>query len=91
MNYYIKVLLIISNMVFTHSYIITMGIIDKNYKIVKYKVSMDDAYLDLKLPKKPLVNKKKCDICGELINVKLAIPYNCTIPLGCPFNRKRSK
>ena len=27
-------------------------------------------------------------ICKLKINVKLSIPENCTIPLGCPYNKK---
>ena len=33
-------------------------------------------------------NFKKCDICKLRVNINEYIPENCTLPIGCPFNRK---
>ena len=33
-------------------------------------------------------NIKYCNICKMNIDTKLTIPYDCTIALGCPFNKK---
>ena len=89
---YIKAFIIISKLLCIDSFISSMSIIDKNYRTIKYKVKFVDSYIDLRPPKKLYLSEnKKCDICGEVVNVKMMIPYNCTIPLGCPFNRKSSK
>ena len=63
-----------------------MSIVDKFYNI-KYKKKITDSYLDSKPRMMVLSDTKICEICKERINVKREIPYNCTIPLGCPFNR----
>lgn len=54
---------------------------------IKYKKLFTDSYLDLKPKKMLLQDTKVCELCKERINVKREIPYNCTIPLGCPFNK----
>ena len=54
---------------------------------IKYKKLFTDSYLDLKPKKMLLQDTKVCELCKERINIKREIPYNCTIPLGCPFNK----
>lgn len=54
---------------------------------IKYKKLFTDSYLELKPTKMLLQDTKVCELCKERINIKREIPYNCTIPLGCPFNK----
>ena len=72
-------ILILINIIYTYQYIA-----DINY--IKLKPpNHGDNYLNIN---PNLQNIKKCDICKLKINIKEYIPENCTIPLGCPFNRK---
>lgn len=67
------------NIIYTYQYIV-----DSNY--IKLRTTYHtDNYLNIN-PK--LQNIKKCNICKLRINIKEYIPENCTIPIGCPFNRK---
>jgi hypothetical protein len=68
----------------TYSY---QYIVDSNY-IKLRETNFGDNYLNIN-PK--LNNVKKCDICKLKVNIKEYIPINCTIPIGCPFNRKLNK
>lgn len=67
------------NIIYTYQYIA-----DSNY--VKLRTTYHtDNYLNIN---PNLQNIKKCNICKLRINIKEYIPENCTIPIGCPFNRK---
>jgi hypothetical protein len=67
----------------------SMSIADKSYQRTKSYL-FGDSYLDLRPKKKiTLADERVCEICREKINVKREIPYNCTIPVGCPFSRKK--
>lgn len=73
----IKLTAIIFNyIIYSHCYVLTMSLQDK---------SLNKLKLSRKLP---LSDNRVCQICKEKINVKSTIPYNCSIPLGCPYNKK---
>lgn len=73
----IKLTAIILNYVmYGDCYVFTMSLQDKSHN--KLKLSR----------KPPLPDNRVCEICKEKINVKSTIPYNCSIPLGCPYNKK---
>jgi len=76
-TFLIKLSVIILNyFIYSDCYVFTMSIRDKSHN-------------KLKLSKKlPLPDNRVCEICKEKINVKSTIPYNCSIPLGCPYNKK---
>jgi len=84
-SYFIKIAIILNCTINIECYGIYMSIADKSYNI-KYNKLFSDSYLDLKQNGVVLSDTKICEICKERINVKREIPYNCTIPLGCPFN-----
>lgn len=84
---FIKLAIILNCAINIYCYSLSMSIADKSYNI-KYKKLFTDSYLDLKPRMMVLSDTKICEICKERINVNREIPYNCTIPLGCPFNRK---
>ena len=67
-----------------------MSIADKSYQRAQSYL-FGDSYLDIK-PKKKIIlaDERVCEICREKINVKREIPYNCTIPIGCPFSKKNN-
>ena len=44
-------------------------------------------FIKLKMPSS-IDNFKKCNICKLRVNINEYIPENCTLPIGCPFNRK---
>jgi len=85
-SWFIKLAIILNCIINIHCYSLYMSIADKSYNI-KYKKLFADSYLDLNPRKMVLSDTKVCEICKERINVKREIPYNCTIPLGCPFNK----
>jgi len=90
---FIKLAIIINSIININCYILSMSIADKSYNIKKNPL-FADSYLDLKPMKMVLSDTrdtKVCEICKERINVNREIPYNCTIPLGCPFNRNTKK
>jgi len=85
-NYFIILIIYINNII--NSYIINQN---HNIYLRKYKLNSDN-YLnikpnlrDIKLNEKK-ITEKICNICSLNINTKKMIPYNCTIPEGCPFN-----
>tara|TARA_B100000795_G_scaffold267948_1_gene253839 strand:+ start:12588 stop:12794 length:207 start_codon:yes stop_codon:yes gene_type:complete len=67
-----------------------MSIYDKSYQNAKKVSLFDNSYLDIR-PKNRIIltDERFCEICKKKINVKREIPYNCTIPLGCPFSKKK--
>lgn len=68
----------------------SMSIADKSYQRAQNYL-FGDSYLDLRPNKKIiLADERVCEICKEKINVKREIPYNCTIPIGCPFSKKKN-
>lgn len=75
--YYMQKLLfftiILIKIIYTYQYIT-----NNNYISLRYSSSNNDN----------LKNIKKCNICKLKVNIKEYIPENCTIPIGCPFNRK---
>ena len=76
-TFVIKLTAIILNYVmYSYCYVFTMSLQDKSHN--KLKLSR----------KPPLPDSRLCEICKEKINVKSTIPYNCSIPLGCPYNKK---
>lgn len=85
-SWFIKLAIILICTINIDCYSLFMSIADKSYNI-KYKKIFTDSYLDLKPNKMILSDTKVCKICKEKINVKREIHYNCTIPMGCPFNR----
>jgi len=90
---FIKLAIIVNSIIYINCYILSMSIADKSYNIKK-KPLFADSYLDLKPRKMVLTDikvTKVCEICKVNINIKQEIPYNCTIPLGCPFNRNTKK
>ena len=76
-TFFIKLTAIIINyVIYCDCYVFTMSLHDKSHN-------------KLKLTRKPLLpDNRVCEICKEKINVKSTIPYNCSIPLGCPYNKK---
>jgi len=93
LNYLLKIIIIINYFNIYYSYTNSIYcIIDKNFKKTRLNSYHDDKYLNLK-PKTitlQLPDERKCSICKTIINIKLRIPENCTIPEGCPFNRKKN-
>ena len=92
LNNILKILIFLNYLNIYSSYIIIKcGIVDNNYNHNNIKINnYNDKYLDLK-PKivtLKLPDERVCSICKLKINVKLSIPENCTIPLGCPYNKK---
>lgn len=86
-SWFIKLAIILNCVICIGCYTLSMSIVDKSYS-VKNKALFTDSYLDLKKPKKMiLTNNRVCEICKEKVDIKKEIPYNCTIPMGCPFNR----
>ena len=84
----IKLIIVLNTFVNSYMYQ-SMSIADRSYNIKK-KYLLDDSHLDLRPTKKIiLADERICDICKEKINVKKEIPYNCTIPIGCPYNKKK--
>ena len=73
-------ILILINIVFSYQYIA-----DTNYIRLRDGSNHNDNYLNIN---PNLKNIKKCNICKLKVNIKEYIPENCTIPIGCPFNRK---
>lgn len=47
----------------------------------------ENHFIKLKMPSS-IDNFKKCNICKLRVNINEYIPENCTLPIGCPFNRK---
>jgi hypothetical protein len=88
---FIKLAIIVNSIIYINCYILSMSIADKSYNIKKNPL-FADSYLDLKKPIKiSSADTRICEICKVNINIKREIPYNCTIPLGCPFNRNTKK
>ena len=59
--------------------------------IYTYQYIGESNYIKLRTQNSPdnnLHNFKKCNICKLRVNIDEYIPENCTIPIGCPFNRK---
>jgi len=48
----------------------------------------ESNFIKLKTPSSVDNNFKKCNICKLRVNINEYIPENCTLPIGCPFNRK---
>mgnify|MGYP001029133210 FL=1 len=91
-NNILKILIFLNYLNIYSFYIITKcGIVDNNYNHNNIKINnYYDKYLDL-IPKTvtlKLPDERVCSICKLKINVKLTIPENCTIQLGCPYNKK---
>lgn len=76
-TFFIKLTAIILNyVIYCDCYVFAMSLRDKSHN-------------KLKLTRKLLLpDNRVCEICKEKINVKSTIPYNCSIPLGCPYNKK---
>jgi|SaaInl85LU_5_DNA_1037374.scaffolds.fasta_scaffold04262_2 hypothetical protein len=72
-------IVILINVINSYQYIA-----DSNY-IKLRNTYHNDNYLNIN---PNLKNIKKCNICKLRVNIKEYIPENCTIPIGCPFNRK---
>ena len=90
LNNILKILIFLNYLnIYSSFIIIKCNIIDNNYNNIKIN-NYNDKYLDLK-PKTvtlKLPDQRVCSICKLKINVKLTIPENCTLPLGCPYNKK---
>ena len=85
-NYLLILIIYINNII--NSYITNHN---HNIYLRKYRLNSDN-YLNIKPNLRDVkLNEKKntekiCKICSLKINTKHIIPYNCTIPEGCPFN-----
>ena len=73
------VIVILINVIYSYQYIA-----DSNYIRLRNTYHSDN-YLNIN---PNLKNIKKCNVCKLKVNIKEYIPENCTIPIGCPFNRK---
>lgn len=70
-------LVLIINIIYTYQYI---G--ESNYIKLRQHIPTDNKYLNINH------NLKNCNICKLRVNINEYIPENCTLPIGCPFNRK---
>ena len=73
--------LFLIKIIFSYQYLANSNYI----KSINNNINHDDNYLNIN---PNLRNIKKCNICNIKVNIKECIPINCTIPNGCPFNRK---
>ncbi len=78
-NNFLKILIIFNYFNIYLSYIMPIcNIIDNNQNL-----DLKPNTITLKIP-----DQRICPICKLQINIKSIIPENCTIPIGCPYNKK---
>lgn len=77
----LKIFLIINMFDIYYSYLLSLrlSLSSPNNKLLNLKPKT----VTIKLP-----NNRYCSICKLNINIWETIPENCTLAIGCPFNKK---